>query len=80
MSILTQRMRVDFISTSIRATQSAAVGKHGCYTVVGQSPKMEDASRDRTDLWVERGFTGEIRMRIEEIMGTGNLWLQGFVG
>ena len=73
-------MRADFISASLRAAQSGAVGKHGTYTVAGQSPKMEDTSRNRTDLQVEREFTGEIRMRIEEIVGTSNLWLQVLVG
>lgn len=78
MSILTPRMRVDFISVSIRAAQSGVVGKHGNYTVEGQSPKVEDA--DRSDLLAEREFTGEIRMRKEEITSIGNLWLQGLVG
>lgn len=81
MSILTPRMRVDFISVSICAAQSGVVGKHGNYTVAGQSSKVEDASsRDRSDLRAEREFTGEIRTRIEEITSVGNLWLQGLVG
>lgn len=81
MSILTPRVRADFISVSIRAAQSGVVGKNRNCTVTGQSPKVEDASsRDRPDLRAEREFTGEIRTRIEESTSIGNLWLQGLVG